>query len=66
MTSHTRMWVPSSLTSWLMTWSMVEPGEREARVWALVSVREPGTRLMRWVAVCRSALASILGLGARI
>ena len=41
-----------------ITWSMVDPGERESLVWALVSGMEPGTRLMRWVAVCRSALAT--------
>ena len=39
---------------------MVDPGERESLVWALVSVMEPGTRLMRWVAVCRSALVTVL------
>ena len=41
-----------------ITWSMVDPGERESLVWALVSGMEPGTRLMRWVAVCKSALAT--------
>ena len=37
---------------------MVDPGERESLVWALVSGMEPGTRLMRWVAVCKSALVA--------
>ena len=40
----------------MVTWSMVEPGLRASLVWTEVSVMAPGTRLMRWVAVCRSAL----------
>ena len=46
----------SVLPRGVVTWSMVEPGLRASLVWTEVSVMAPGTRLMRWVAVCRSAL----------